>query len=176
MKHVSFATALALAAFSSMAAPPELPHDPSKLPPASTMTGLTFEKDIHPLFDPACVHCHGEQRPKAGLRLDTLAGVLKGSRDHPDVMPGHSDQSRLVFAVAEIDGKVYMPPKPRAMRGPGPGGMGNGPGPNGPDGGNSPAGGPPPGPGGPPGGMHPSKPLTTEQVGLIRAWIDQGAK
>jgi hypothetical protein len=40
------------------------------------------------------------------------------------------------------------------------------------------------GPGGPPpggpGGQHnfgpPPKPLTAEQVGLVRAWIDQGAK
>jgi hypothetical protein len=172
MKHVSFATVLALATFSSMAAP-ELPHDPGKLPPASTQNGLTFDKDIHPMFDIACVRCHGEQRPKAGLRVDTLAGVLKGSRDHQEVVPGHSDQSRLIFAVAEIDGKIYMPPRPRPPRGPAPGATGNGPAagaaPNASGGANLPAGGPPP-------AAHPWKPLTPAQVGLIRAWIDQGAK
>lgn len=176
MKHVSFATALALATFSVMAAPPELPHDSSKLPPPSAQTGLTFEKDIHPMFDPACVHCHGEQRPKGGLRLDTLAGVLKGSRDHQDVVPGHGDQSRLVFAVAEIDGKIYMPPKPRPPRGAAPGAAANGPAngaaPNAASGANPPAGGPPPAAP----AAHPWKPLTAAQVGLIRAWIDQGAK
>lgn len=181
MRHVSFATVLASAAFSLMAAPPELPHDPSKLPPAASQTGLTFDKDIHPMFDAACVRCHGEQRPKGGLRLDNLAGVLKGSRDHQDVVPGHSDQSRLVFAVTEIDGKIYMPPKPRPPRGPAPGGTANGPAngaaPNAEHGANPPAGGPPPGmPVQPAPAAHPWKPLTPAQVGLIRAWIDQGAK
>lgn len=180
MKHVSIATALALSAFSTMAAP-ELSHDPSKLPPASTQTGLTFEKDIHPMFDAACVHCHGEQRPKAGLRLDTLEGVLKGSRDHQDVVPGHGDESRLVFAVTDIDGKIYMPPRPRPPRGPAPGATVNSPAtgaaPNAADGANPPAGGSAPAaPARPPQAAHPWKPLTAAQVGLIRAWIDQGAK
>jgi hypothetical protein len=60
-------------------------------------------------------------------------------------------------------------------RGPGgPGGFGGpgpeGRGPGGPDGGPRPDG-PPPGEFGPP-----PKPLTAEQVSLVRAWIDQGAK
>jgi len=180
MKHVSFATALALAAFSSVAAPVELPHDPSKLPAAAAQTGLTFDKDIHPMFDAACVRCHGEQRPKAGFRVDTLEGVLKGSRDHPEVVPGHSDKSRLVFAVAEIDGKIYMPPKPRPPRGPAPGATANGPAnsaaPNAAGGANAPAGGTPPAAPAHPPQAHPWKPLTPAQVGLVRAWIDQGAK
>lgn len=146
-----------LAAFSTVAAPPpQLSMDPSKLPPASTQTGLTFEKDIHPILDAHCVRCHGDQRPKAGLRLDSLEGVLKGSKDHKVVVPGQSDKSRLAFAVANIDGKVYMPPKPRQRPNLPPNGATNSPP-------------PPPNP-------HPWKPLTTEQVGLIRAWIDQGAK
>jgi hypothetical protein len=57
------------------------------------------------------------------------------------------------------------------------GGPGGGPGgPGGPGGGRGPGG--PGGPGAPGGGGFgpPPKPLTAEQVGLIRAWIDQGAK
>ena len=145
---------LTFAALSTMAA--ALP-DPSKLPPASTQTGLTFAKDIHPIFDETCVRCHGDQRPRGGLRLDNLDGVMKGSKDHAVVVSGHSDQSRLVFAVSEIDGKISMPPKPRAPK-PNADGTTNAPA--------APAAAP----------AHPWKPLTAEQVGLIRAWIDQGAK
>jgi mono/diheme cytochrome c family protein len=157
MKTLStlFATGIALAALSTLAALP----DPAKLPPASKQADVTYEKDIHPIFDSECARCHGEQRPRNGLRLDTLDGVLKGSKDRKVVTPGHSETSSLVFAVADIDGKIYMPPKPRPPRG----GM---PGAN--AGTNAPA--------ARPMDNHPWKPLTAEQVGLIRAWIDQGAK
>jgi hypothetical protein len=155
MKNVSLITILAFAAISVTAAP--LP-DPSKLPAASKQEGVTFEKDIHPIFEDACVRCHGDQRPKANLRLDTLEGVLKGSKEGKVLEAGHSEKSGLVFAVSEINGKIAMPPKPRAPR----------PQANGENATNAPAAAAPP--------AHPWKPLTPEQVGLIRAWIDQGAK
>jgi len=151
MKNISLITALIFASFSVLAALP----DPSKLPPASKQEGVTFEKDIHPIFEDACVRCHGDQRPKGGLQLTTVEGIMKGSKDGEVVVPGHSEKSSLVFAVSEINGKIAMPPKPRAPK----------PGANG--GTNAPAMTPP---------QHPWKALTTEQVGLIRAWIDQGAK
>ena len=152
----SLVTALALTAVSALAAPDTLP-DPGKLPPAATQAGLTFDKDIHPIFDTACLGCHGEKHQRAGLRLDTLDAVMNGSKDHKQiVVPGDSTKSRLVFAVANIDGKVFMPPKPHAPRPPMNGAT------------NAPATPPPPPP-----VQHT---LTKEQVGLIRAWVDQGAK
>lgn len=172
--------------------------DWSKLPPAATATGVTFDTDISPILKASCVRCHSGDRPKAQLRLDSLAGVLKGAKEGPVLTAGDSANSLLVKAVSQLDSEIAMPPKPRGPRGP-----------HGPMGTNSPAmpphdggamggptpGGPPPGaegdhpPGGPQGTNGPShfesrlrplgpppKPLTAEQVGLIRAWIDQGAK
>jgi hypothetical protein len=92
------------------------------------------------------------------------------------------DVKNIVIAAAQIDGATAMPPK----RGPGRGGLG-GSGGSGGFGGGGPGqgvpGGPPPGGtggtrlGAGPGGFGPPpKPLTIEQVGLLRAWIDQGAK
>ena len=174
--------------------------DWSKLPPAATLPGITFEKDIAPIFKESCVRCHGAQRPRAGLRLDTLAGVMNGTEDGPVLKAGDSAHSLLVKSISQLDPKIAMPPKPRGPRGQrGPGGeMGRPPGTNAPaeaahpEGDHGPGGEPPhfgegerP-PGGPQGtntpGQRPrnfgppAKPLTAEQVGLVRAWIDQGAK
>lgn len=118
--------------------------DLSKLPPAADKEGLTYAKDIRPLLEASCLRCHGEQRPKGGLRLDSLEALLKGGEVGKVVVAGDSKKSLLVAAAAQVDEAIAMPPK-RGPRGAG-------------------------GPGGPP------KPLTAEQVGLIRAWIDQGAK
>ncbi len=160
--------------------------DLSKLPPASTKNGLSYSADIRPLFEASCLRCHGGERAKAALHLDSLEGALKGSKDGKVIVPGKSKESPLVIAVAQLDDETAMPPKFKpGRRGPGgagrPGGspgFGGPPpegGPTGGPGGSN--GGPPPGPGGGRGGFGPPpKPLTAEQVGLVRAWIDQGAK
>lgn len=163
--------------------------DLSKLPPAASQEGVTYAKDIQPMLQASCVRCHGEDRPKGGLRLNSLEGALKGGKDGKVIVPGESTKSLLVIAASRIDNDTAMPPKRGPHHGgpggPGPGGFGGpgGPGepggPPGPGGAGGPPGGPP-GPGGPPPGGHgfgpPPKPLTPEQVGLLRAWVDQGAK
>jgi hypothetical protein len=164
--------------------------DVSKLPPPVEKKGVTYAADIRPLFEASCFRCHGDDRPKGGLRLNNLEAVLKGGEDGQVVVPGDSKKSLLVVAAARIDDETAMPPK-RGPGGPGgPGGFGGGqrqgPPPGGLNATNRPVGGPggggrgpggPGGPGGSGGGFGPpQRPLTPEQVGLVRAWIDQGAK
>ncbi|HVM49043.1 MAG TPA: c-type cytochrome domain-containing protein [Candidatus Acidoferrum sp.] len=161
--RVLLAVAVGASVSTRVVAAPDL----SKLPPPASQEGLTYAKDIKPFFEASCVRCHSGQKAKAGLHLDSLEGVLNGSKDGKVITPGESAKSKLVIAVARLDPESAMPPKPKAPRGH-PGekkGEGGGPAPSGT---NSPAGkkamGPPP------------KPLTPEQVGLVRAWVDQGAK
>jgi hypothetical protein len=152
--------------------------DVSKLPPAADKKGVTYAKDIRPILETTCFRCHGEEKQKGDLRLDSLDALLKGGEEGKVVVPGDSRKSVLLIAVAQLDDEIAMPPK-RKPGGPGgPGGQGNRP-----PGRNPPkvdAGAPPQPPGGPGGAGRgfgpPAKPLTPEQVGLIRAWIEQGAK
>src|SRR5262245_58757553 len=172
MKHLFVLTFASAVCFGSSALAAE--HhtdiskiDTSKLPPAAGKADITFAKDIQPLLKESCVRCHGENRPKGGLRLDSRDGLLKGSHDGKVLEPGNSKGSLIVIAAARIDDETAMPPK----RGPGKGGPRPG-GPTAAGGTNNPAGRPPGGPG----NFPPPKPLNAEQVGLLRAWIDQGAK
>jgi len=157
--------------------------DLSKMPPAATQTDLTFDKDVKPIFEASCFRCHGEKEKKGGLRLDSLEAVLKGGKEGKVVEVGDALKSTLLISVSQLNPENAMPPKPRARRG----------GPNGPggerrerrDGAGSPG---TNAPAAPAAGIHPpntpeasnkpapAKPLTPEQVGLVRAWIDQGAK
>jgi len=112
--------------------------DLSKLPPVSDKTGVTYATDIKPIFDQSCLKCHGAEKPKAKLRLDSLDGALKGGEDGKVILPGNSAGSMLVHNVAHAGNPDdYMPPPKNKAKIP---------------------------------------PLTGEQIGLIRAWIDQGAK
>ena len=109
--------------------------DTSKLPPASDKKGVTYDKDIKPIFEKSCFKCHGSEKQKAKLRVDSLSAVLKGSENGKVLESGDSAKSVLVHNVARIgDEDEWMPP------------------------------------------VDKGDPLTKDQVGLIRAWIDQGAK
>ena len=129
MKRLTIALSLcaALALTATAAAKKEIP-------PASKKTGLTFDKDIKPIFEKACFECHGDKKQKGKLRLDSLAATLKGGENGKAVVVGKSADSALVKAVARLVEDDAMPPEGKG------------------------------------------KPLTAEQIGLIRAWIDQGAK
>ena len=73
--------------------------DLSKLPPPAQQENVTYAKDIKPILDASCIRCHGAERPKGGLRLDSLEGALKGGKDGKVLVPGQSTKSKLVIAV-----------------------------------------------------------------------------
>jgi len=169
MKITSILLTGSLTATISAFASPDL----SKLPAPAKKDGVTYAKDIRPIFESSCFGCHGQQRQRGGLRLDSLESPLKGGKDGVVIVPAKSEESKLVLAVARVDEKTAMPPRGRGapsgpVRPPGatPDGKAAGQGEGEPKG---------PGPNRPPMGP-PAKPLTTDQVALIRAWVDQGAK
>src|SRR5258705_12044060 len=57
-----------------------------------------FEKKIRPLLAENCFKCHGPEKQKAGLRLDSLASIMKGGDSGPAVAPGKPEESLLVEA------------------------------------------------------------------------------
>ena len=81
----------------------------SKIDPASKEF---FERRVRPVLANRCYPCHGPAagEGQAGLRLDSLAGMLAGGRSGPVIVPGEPNRSLLVLAVRH-DTFVQMPPK-----------------------------------------------------------------
>ena len=60
----------------------------------------------------ACFKCHGPEKQRGGLRLDSRTSVLKGGDSgEPAIVPGDPDASALLERVASDDSNVRMPPK-----------------------------------------------------------------
>ena len=54
---------------------------------------------IQPIFAARCVTCHGPDKHKANLRLDTYQGVMRGGKDGPAVQAGNTQGSDLFRRV-----------------------------------------------------------------------------
>ncbi|HEX8199345.1 MAG TPA: DUF1549 domain-containing protein, partial [Isosphaeraceae bacterium] len=67
-----------------------------------------FEAEVRPLLAENCLKCHGQEKHKGGLRLDSRTSALEGGDSGPAVVPGHADESLLVEAI-NYDG-LQMPP------------------------------------------------------------------
>src|SRR5690348_5362653 len=109
MKSTKFILLTLAASFAAAAV--ALAED-AKLPPASTKENITYATDIKPIFDASCVKCHSGDKAKARLHMDTLEGVLKGTKQGKIVIAGDPEKSWLVKSVAHLtkDPDGWMPP------------------------------------------------------------------
>ncbi len=100
-------------------------YDPAKLCVATVFLALMpwagfarlpadeveFQRDIAPILEERCWHCHGEDEQESGLRLDLRGGMLKGGDSGlAAIVPGHPEKSYLIDAVKHLDPDVEMPP------------------------------------------------------------------
>ncbi len=70
-----------------------------------------FEQRIRPLLLANCIDCHGPDKQKGGLRLDSRAGWQTGGDSGPALVPGKLAESKLWQAVTYTDRDLKMPPK-----------------------------------------------------------------
>ncbi len=69
-----------------------------------------FEKQVRPVLVEQCYKCHGPDKQKGALRMDSRAAILKGTDDGPIVVVGQPDQSELIKSIKHI-GDSKMPEK-----------------------------------------------------------------
>jgi len=90
-----------------------------------------FESQVWPIFESRCVTCHGADKQKGKLRLDTPEAINAGGESGPSLVAGKPDESKLYTLVAlPKDDPDIMPAT--------------------------------------------GDPLTAEQQGVIKAWIEAG--
>ena len=84
---------------------------PSPTPTAAQLE--FFETRIRPVLAETCYKCHSAraQKLKAGLRVDSRAGLIKGGDSGTALLPGVPARSRLFVALSYVDSDLAMPPK-----------------------------------------------------------------
>lgn len=67
----------------------------------NTSGGVSFAKDVMPIFQNYCLRCHGQEDVKEGLDMTTYDGLMAGSFNGSVVEPGDANNSYLVQLIAE---------------------------------------------------------------------------
>src|SRR5205823_3745150 len=79
---------------------------------ASAAPAPDFSRDVRPLLEQHCFKCHGPEKQKGGLRLDTKEGAFKtGESGEKAIVPGHATKSQLIKLVSSKDDAERMPSK-----------------------------------------------------------------
>ena len=93
-----------------------------------------FQKEIYPLLKQRCFSCHAGANPDSGYRLDVYDELRGFSTGEELIVPGESQESKLIQLVSSTVSEERMPPVDSAPA------------------------------------------LSKQEIALLRAWIDQGAK
>lgn len=78
---------------------------------AAGADSVLYKDLVQPILNAKCVSCHGPDKQKGKLRLDTLDAIMKGS-DGENVIPGKVEESLLTHRILlPKDDDDVMPPE-----------------------------------------------------------------
>jgi hypothetical protein len=113
---------------------------------------VSFKADVYPVLSRNCLTCHkpgGEGYAASGLSMESYEMLMKGTKFGPVIVPGSSLNSSLILLIEhKADPSISMPKPRKDLTGKS--------------------------------RAHllawSSEQLSTDEIGLIKKWIDQGAK
>lgn len=86
---------------------------------AAITEDVSYALDVQPILESRCVSCHkpgGQGYIESGLDLSTYAGLMKGTKFGPIVIPGEPLTSNLsVLIEGRADPRIRMPHGQRAL-------------------------------------------------------------
>lgn len=81
-------------------------------PPAAVPTTVTAATSGPAVLAAHCVKCHGPEKQKGKLRVDSMAALLQGGADGPALVPGSAEKSSLLQRVRlPLADDDHMPPR-----------------------------------------------------------------
>ncbi|GAC1470143.1 MAG: hypothetical protein NVSMB9_14940 [Isosphaeraceae bacterium] len=96
---------------------------------------VSYAKDVVEVLSAKCVSCHSDVLAENQLNMEEVAGMLKGGKGGPAIVPGKADES-LLFKMASHRVRPVMPPEKKKD----------------------------------------AKALSPDELGLLKLWIDAGAR
>ncbi|MEM7148095.1 MAG: DUF1549 domain-containing protein, partial [Verrucomicrobiota bacterium] len=99
---LTFAGAIALGSSVSAA---DLPADHAQ---SMAKSRTLFTKHVRPLFIESCLECHGGEKVRGGLNLNTRKDLLAGGDTGPSIVPGHPENNFLIEVVKHAE-EPFMP-------------------------------------------------------------------
>ena len=95
---------------------PEVVGDPDPAPGSAAPTPfaaanarIDFTRDVRPILEATCVECHGPDKVKARLRMDSIAALQQGGKSGALVVPGDPETSLMMRRVLGLDDEDQMP-------------------------------------------------------------------
>ena len=85
-------------------------------PPPTTSPDLArrpvFDEVIQPILQQRCVTCHGPEKHKGGLSMESYETLLKGGNDGPVLVAGKALDSPMIYRLLlPLDDDDHMPPQ-----------------------------------------------------------------
>lgn len=78
------------------------------------VAGAAWETIVAPIFAVRCSGCHGPEKRKAKMRLDTFEGVMRGGEDGAVIVVGDPAKSMMMQRLLlPLDHEDHMPPAKR---------------------------------------------------------------
>jgi mono/diheme cytochrome c family protein len=92
---------------------------PEATPPTKAQPNaepLVYRDVVAPIFRERCVSCHGPDKTKGNLRLDSFENLKKGGKNGPELLAGDSAHSRLIERMAlPLADDEHMPPEDKTQ-------------------------------------------------------------
>jgi hypothetical protein len=82
----------------------------------STEAVAFFEAKVRPVLIEQCFKCHGPDKHKGSLRLDSRAALLAGGDTGPAIVPGNPGKSLLIQAINHANDELKMPPSKKLAK------------------------------------------------------------